>query len=83
MATEKMPAWPKAPGKQRRKDALLAAYGKFQQARAEAAIARLKVAVEALRNIGGRVGIDGYPDDVWCVKAREALSLIGEIPEEK
>jgi hypothetical protein len=52
--------------------------GLYNCARAEAAIARLRKAVEALRE----VQTHHYAEDMDLV-AREALSLIGELPKER
>jgi hypothetical protein len=54
----------------------------YERARADAAMERLRLAVEALGRIARRDGIDGYPDDAWCVAAKEALEAIGEVPNE-
>jgi hypothetical protein len=59
----------------------------YERARAEAAIARLRKAVEVLRVVGQYIDVlpgtiqadffDGCPD------VEEALSLIGELPKER
>ena len=75
-----LPQWPEKPSADD-----CAVYGQhaftyFHRANYLAAMARLRLAVEALRKISKRDGIDGYPDDAWCVVATEALAAIGEVP---
>ncbi len=51
----------------------------YERARAEAAIERLKLAVEVMRQYGG-IGSDDGPMALVGKPAREALSTIGDIP---
>lgn len=73
-----LPKWPQKP-----KNLGLGAYWEtYERSRAEAAIARLKVAVEALRKYESIVVMYQDEDNVAGRSfAWEALKAIGEIPE--
>lgn len=72
MATEKMPEWPDAPSWN--PNVCMEYEAAYQEARAEAAIARLRSSVALLKELA-----DG---DDWIMAAvNRHLSLIGEIPE--
>lgn len=90
MATEKMPEWPNrddyviTPANPGRGTPEYADDESYECDRADAALARLKVAVAALRDIRGPYKWKGpcyETSDVYMEIASDALSLIGEIPE--
>jgi hypothetical protein len=90
MSTGDLPPWPEAPEHTERlrgisangitfpeaQKLLVLMY--YERARAEAAIARLRKAVEVLKRIDNCGNTDLIGD--WC---EEALALIGELPKER
>jgi hypothetical protein len=92
MTDAKLPAWPeKIAGYEAHPDHVwISAYPResheilaYERARAEAAIQRLRIAVEALTVI--KSGSDRPDSDYWAIydvhkHATEALALIGDLP---